>query len=88
MQLGMGACTNVVNQVGMDSVTGEPCVQTGVGTQLNVPMTGGAVYYDASGNPIVPLTVPTPSLISGVSNTTLLLIAAGVVGLALMGGRR
>jgi len=87
MQLGMGACTNVVGEVGTDSVTGETCVQTGVSTQVNVAATGGVTYYDANGNPIAPLTVATPPLIAGVSNSTLLLIAAGVVGLMVMGRR-
>jgi hypothetical protein len=77
MQLGMGACTNVQNSVGTDSVTGEACVVTGVGTQVNVPMTGGATYVDASGNVIPAVNLPATTWIPGMSNS--LVVAAGVV---------
>ena len=87
MQLGMGACTNVTGQVGTDSVTGETCVVTGVGTQVNVPMTGGATYVDASGNVIPAVNVPAAPWITGISNSTVLLIGAGVLGLVLLGRR-
>lgn len=86
---GLGDCTNVSNGVGVDSVSGDPCV-IGTGTVVAVPPSGPAQYGTVVNGQVVPITpgnVSTPFSFSSIP-TWGWAVGGGVLFLMFMGGRR